>query len=493
MARARGLRLDKPDIAAVRADDNHVMHRLVRGESLMTRCPVLPIGGLRQAWHSGVAQGGSSGTAMREILESRRYSAAAPGLLRSLRMLTRMQGCFALATCLSLFGCGTTVDASPAPEGCDGTVDVPDPALAAGLREQLGLDADEPIPGASLAVPELLSLDNLGIEDLSGLECATSVEQLFLDGNRIEDISILTRLPRLYNLHLDANRIVSLGALSGHQALMTLSARDNLVSSTSDLNDLPELQNLILSGNPLEALEGLDGLDGLFHLSVERTLVAELSSLSKFPALNNAYFTDTKVTSLATLPSHYSLTALHLERAEVEDASIVAALPFLEGLQLGGNRIASIAGIEPANVPRLNSLGLAGNPLTDTSPLANHPQLMVVQISDIGPSGADLGWVTGLMNLMWIEARSDSITDLSPLVGVPRVHTLDLSDNLVEDASLLNDIEFDRCARVSIAGNPGESSSGDVLDALCARNIVVEGYCLPAACDPCEHGAHCGE
>ncbi|WP_437729944.1 hypothetical protein [Sorangium sp. So ce1335] len=85
---------------------------------------------------------------------------------------------------------------------------------------------------------------------------------------------------------------------------------------------------------------------------------------------------------------------------------------------------------------------------------------MMVQIGDIGPSGADLSWVTGLTNLMWIEGRSDSITDLSPLVGIPRVHTLDLSDNLIEDASLLNDIEFDRCARVSIAGNPGESSFG---------------------------------
>ncbi|WP_437949353.1 leucine-rich repeat domain-containing protein [Sorangium sp. So ce296] len=426
-------------------------------------------------------------------------------------MLTRLQGCFALATCLSLFGChvtvddGTTsgpsggtgdpasVDPKPAPEGCSGYLEVPDPALAAGLREQLGLDADEPIPGAALAVPESLSLDNLGIENLSGLECATSVEQLFLQGNRIEDISILAGLPRLYNLHLDANRIVSLGALSGHQGLMTLYARDNLVSSTSDLNDLPELQNLTLSGNPLESLEGLDGLDALYHLSVERTPVADLSSLSKFPALNNAYFTDTKVTSLATLPSHHSLTMLYLEGAEVEDASIVAALPFLEVLMLSDNRIASIAGIDPANVPRLNSLGLAGNPLTDTTPLASHPQLTVVQIGDIGPSGADLSWVTGLTNLMWIEASSDSITDLSPLVGVPRVHTLDLSDNLIEDASLLNDIEFDRCARVSIAGNPGESSFGDVLDALCANNIVVTGYCLPAACDPCEHGAHCGE
>ncbi|WP_437720232.1 hypothetical protein [Sorangium sp. So ce861] len=28
MARARGLRLDKPDISTIRADDNHVMHRL---------------------------------------------------------------------------------------------------------------------------------------------------------------------------------------------------------------------------------------------------------------------------------------------------------------------------------------------------------------------------------------------------------------------------------------------------------------------------------
>ncbi|WP_437977830.1 hypothetical protein WMF11_14090 [Sorangium sp. So ce295] len=436
-------------------------------------------------------------------------------------MLTRTRGFFALATCLSLVGCATivddrsasngppggvegtgdassdtggapgnpSIDPRPAPEGCNGTLDVPDPALAAGLREQLGLGAGEPIPGAAVAAPDILFLADLGIEDLSGLECARSVEQLFLQGNRIEDISVLARLPRLYNLHLDGNRIVSLGALSGHQGLMTLSAKDNLVSSTRDLNDLPELQNLNLSGNPLEALEGLDGTHALFHLSVDHTDVAELSSLSRFPALDNANFTETKVTSLATLPGLHSLTTLILDDAEVEDVRLGAVLPALANLHLSGNHIASIAGLDPARVPALQHLGLARNPLADTSLLSTYPQLRGVTISEIGASGADLSWVTGLAGLTWIEARSDSITDLTPLLGVQRIGVLDLSDNLIEDASPLNDVVFDRCARVSLSGNPGESSFGGVLDALCARNIVVDGRCLPAVCDPCANMA----
>lgn len=435
-------------------------------------------------------------------------------------MLTRTRSFFGLATCLSLFGCATivddrsasngppggaegtgdassqpgdpSIDPRPAPEGCNGTLDVPDPALAAGLREQLGLGADEPIPGAAVAAPDILSLAGLGIENLRGLECATSVEQLFLEDNQIEDVSVLARLPRLYNLHLDANRIVSLGELSGHQGLMTLYARDNLVSSTIDLKDLPELQNLILSGNPLKAIEGLDGTHALFHLSVEHTHVAELSSLSRFPALDNANFTDTEVTSLATLPSLHSLTTLILDDAEVEDVSLGAALPALENLQLNGNHIASIAGLDPASVPNLKHLGLARNPLTDTSPLATHPQLRGVAISEVGASGADLSWVTGLTGLAALEARSNSITDLTPLVSAQHVDMLDLSDNLIEDASPLNDVGFNRCARVSLTGNPGEGSFGSVLDALCAREVVVSGHCMPVVCDPCLNGA-CGE
>ncbi|WP_157906646.1 MULTISPECIES: leucine-rich repeat domain-containing protein [Sorangium] len=411
-----------------------------------------------------------------------------------------------MATYLSLFGCapldddgsasdtggapGASVDARPAPEGCSGILEVSDPALAAGLRQMLGLGADEPIPGAAVAVPRLLILSRLGIEDLSGLECATSAEQLALGGNEIEDISVLARLPRITSLYLDENRIVSLGALSGHPALSTLSAKDNLISSTGDLNDLPELQYLMLSGNPLEALEGLDGVQALYQLAVDRTHIAELSSLSKFPALNVAHFTNTDVRSLGTLPRHGSLRALILADAEVEDARLGAELPALENLQLDGNHIASIAGLDPANVPKLKNLGLDRNPLTDTSPLASHPQLVVVQISEIGSSGADLSWVTGLTGLTWIEARSDAITDLTPLLGVQRIVRLDLSDNLIEDASPLNDVVFQSCARVSLSGNPGESSFGSVLDALCARNIEVDGHCSPAACTPCPN-ANC--
>lgn len=425
-------------------------------------------------------------------------------------MLTRTRSSFVWAMCLSLFGCASvvddgeassdtggapgdgSVDARPAPEGCNGYLEVPDPALAAGLREQFGLGAGGPILGAAVAAPEVLDLAGLGIENLSGLECARSVEQLFLDGNQIEDISVLARLPRLYNLHLDENRIVSLGALSGHQRLMTLYARDNLVSSTRDLKDLPELQNLILSGNPLEALEGLDGTHALFHLSVDHTDVAELSSLSRFPALDNANFTDTKVTSLATLPDLHSLTTLILDDAEVEDVSLGAVLPALANLHLNGNHIASIAGLDPASVPNLQHLGLARNPLTDTSLLAAHPQLRGVTISEVGASGADLSWVTGLTGLAALEARSNSISDLTPLVGAQRIDMLDLSDNLIEDASPLNDVGFSHCARVSLTGNPGEGSFGSVLDALCAREIVVSGHCMPAVCDPCLNGA-CGD
>jgi Leucine-rich repeat (LRR) protein len=427
-------------------------------------------------------------------------------------MLTRTRGFFILAMCLSLFGCarvveeesaegtgdpssaagGTpgdpSIDPKPAPEGCNGVLEVPDPALAAGLREQLGLGADDPIPGAAVAALDSLHLGGLGIENLSGLECATSIEQLFLQGNRIEDVSVLARLPRLYNLHLNENRIVSLGALSGHPGLRTLKADDNLVSSTRDLNDLSELQNLSLSGNPLEALEGLGGTHALFHLSVDRTHVGELSSLSRFPVLNNANFTDTQVTSLATLPDLHSLTTLILDDAEVEDVSLGAVLPALENLHLNGNHIASLAGLDPATVPNLKHLGLARNPLTDTSQLASHPQLVGVTISEVGAGGADLSWVTGLPDLASLEARSNSITDLTPLAGARRVYMLDLSDNLIEDASPLNDVDFIRCARVSLTGNPGEGSFGGVLDALCARVVEVSGYCTHAECDPCANG-----
>ncbi len=164
--------------------------------------------------------------------------------------------------------------------------------------------------------------------------------------------------------------------------------------------------------------------------------------------------------------------------------SLGAVLRSPANLHLSGNHIASIAGLDPASVPSEQHLGLARNPLTDTSPARRLPAAEGDDQRDrIERRGSELE-SRGSRVSERIEARSDSITDLTPLLGVPLIVTLDLSDNLIRGRVSAERRRIQPLRAGLSSGNPGESLVRQRLDALCARNVVVDGYCLPAVCRP---------
>ncbi|MBM3289108.1 MAG: leucine-rich repeat domain-containing protein [Candidatus Hydrogenedentes bacterium] len=117
-------------------------------------------------------------------------------------------------------------------------VSIPDAALEAAIRDELGL------PLGFLTRGDLLRLRQLdvhagakagSIRDLTGLENATNLTFLDVSGNPIADISAVASLVNLLSLNIDGTDVFELSPLAGLINLDSLSACGTLVTDIQPL------------------------------------------------------------------------------------------------------------------------------------------------------------------------------------------------------------------------------------------------------------------
>ncbi len=144
---------------------------------------------------------------------------------------------------------------------------IPDPNLEEAIRQSF----DPPLEG-DILTSDLLELtgldaDNMGIEDLTGLEYCSNLTYLDLWNNQVTDRTPLAGLTNLTYLRLDYNQVSDLTPLAGLTNLTFLSLEGNQVSDLTPLAGLTNLSWLYLYDNqisdiaPLVANVGLDAGD----------------------------------------------------------------------------------------------------------------------------------------------------------------------------------------------------------------------------------------
>ena len=130
-------------------------------------------------------------------------------------------------------------------------IDVPDPNLARILRRRLSLER-----GADITKKAMLELTTLNtnrpkpeIRDITGLEHAINLTELYLDYNYVNDVTPLASLTKLTTLHIEGNRVDRLGVLTGMTELTSLHLSDNWIGYLVPLAGLTNLTDLTL--NPI--------------------------------------------------------------------------------------------------------------------------------------------------------------------------------------------------------------------------------------------------
>ena len=399
---------------------------------------------------------------------------------------------------------------------------IPDVNLRAAIAAALGKAG-----GASITVAEMKTLNRLhapeaGINDLTGLESATSLTRLYLTGNNITDISPLAGLANLEILNLAGNGITDISPLVGLTSLESLLlgsfSGNNNITDISPLAGLSNLTRLALWSRDITDISPLAGLvnltdialfrvritnqaalaslltgrTNLTRLSLGANGITDISPLARLSNLTYLHLSYNNITDISPLASLSNLTRLELVVCDVTDISPLAGLSNLMELHLSYNNITDISPV--AGLANLEILGLPGNGITDISPLVGLTSLESLNLAD-NNNITDISPLASLTSLERLNFRNNDITDISPLASMTNLEWLDFSINHLMRISALAGLanltelflEFNAISdtsplsglanltELSLRGNPlNDTSINDLIPALQNRGVKVQ-------------------
>ncbi|MFS0862256.1 leucine-rich repeat domain-containing protein [Fredinandcohnia sp. 179-A 10B2 NHS] len=213
----------------------------------------------------------------------------------------------------------TYVTTPPVPEG--EFVTFADSALEDAVREALRIYSRDLYESD---MSTLISLDatNRGITNLTGLETATNLEDLYLDNNSISDLKPISGLTNLYYLTLGNNEITDISDLKKLTNLQTLVLDRNQVKDISSLANLKYLTTLSIRGNNVTDISVLANLPIEF-LDISFNKIEDISSLL---VMENLYFVLLMKNNLDLTDGSEDLAVIK----ELEDRGIYAFFEHIE-------------------------------------------------------------------------------------------------------------------------------------------------------------------
>ncbi len=308
------------------------------------------------------------------------------------------------------------------PERIPGTgVYISDPNLRAVIAAALGKEGADtvPITPEEMATLTIIRASNRDIKDLTGIEHAINLEELWISNNPLSDLSPLAELKNLIEVHAWDAEISDLSPFSELAKLRQLDLGSNPTSDLSPLAGLTNLEILTLYGCGLEDLSQLAGLTGLIRLSIANN--DKLSDVSPLAGLINLEWLDChRCDSLSDLSPLAGLTDLeylnlnHTRRGSDYSLSPLSGLTGLRRLRLAENRISDVSPL--AGLTDLARLDLPRNQIVDISPLSSLTGLTELYLHANRIS--DVSSLAGLINLEWLDLRVNRIADISALDGL---------------------------------------------------------------------------
>ena len=249
----------------------------------------------------------------------------------------------------------------------DASVWMPDANLRAAMRNKLNISDDTELTQGRMTDFSNLTIENKGINDITGLEYATNLKKLELRNNRISDITPLTGLTQLTELKVGENNISDITALAGLIKLTHVGLAENEITDITALANLTTLKELWLRQNSISDITTLRNLTKLTRLNLEKNEVSDIAALANLTKLTYLNLKNNEVSDITALGNLTKLTYLNLRYNEVNDITALGNLTKLTELWMADNNISDVSPL--SSLTKLKKLGLANNPILDTSPL----------------------------------------------------------------------------------------------------------------------------
>ena len=297
-------------------------------------------------------------------------------------------------------------------------ISIPDPNLAAAVRETLGL-----APGTPITQMDMLGLvkfsdhdfDYLHAADLTGLQHAIKMRELaFLKGTQISDITPLAGLTNLTWLSLNNSSVSDISAVAGLTNLTGLGLYNNSVSDISAVAGLTNLTELNLGNNHISDISAVAGLTNLTGLGLYNNSVSDISAVAGLTNLTELNLGNNDISDISAVAGLTNLTVLRLGGNDISDISAVAGLTNLTELNLGNNDISDISAV--AGLTNLTELNLGNNDISDISAVAGLTNLTELNLGNNHIS--DISAVAGLTNLTVLRLGGNDISDISAVAGL---------------------------------------------------------------------------
>ena len=327
---------------------------------------------------------------------------------------------------------------------------IPDTALAAAIRDSLGLPSSTRIKAETLQNLKILDVQTDAIETLTGLERAVNLATLIINGGSITDITALQGLTQLTTLEINSDAITDITALQGLTQLTTLKInggsitdiialqaltqlavlelRDNAITDITPLSELITLTTLDLSGNSISSIGALEKLTGLTMLNLSGNSIISIDGLQKLTALMTLNLSNNSITSIDGFEVEMDLAAL-----EPGDITPAQGLTGLTVLDLSDNSISSIDGLQ--DLTNLEMLGLSNNSISSIRLLQGLTGLTVLDLS--GNSINNIDALQNLTRLTTLDLSANDFSDIQSLQGLITLRQLSLTSNNISDASSL--------------------------------------------------------
>jgi len=294
-------------------------------------------------------------------------------------------------------------------------VDIPDDNLRSAIAQTLGKAADVPITLLEMGTLKVLRANDRGISDLTGLETASRLRDLYLNNNVITDLSPLSGLKKLYWLELNHNEILSdLSPLSSLPNLNILNIEHNAIPDLSPLTELTTLHHIRMHHNIIEDLSPISGLHNLRALGIGENLITDLTPLKDLKKLEWINMSGNPPADLTPLSGLMSLRSIHSWGTPILDLAPLKDLPKLRVLDICGGEISDISVL--AEMTNLTEIYLVGNDITDISSLASLPHLTRLNLSHNDIS--DISTLAGLPHLKWLAFTHNTVSDVSSIEGL---------------------------------------------------------------------------
>ena len=361
------------------------------------------------------------------------------------------------------FGLAQVADNSP--------VTIPDANLRAAIAQSLGKPIEAQLTVGDMLNLTLLDGQDANIQDLTGLEHARNLVELWLQRNSVTDVSAIAGLTQMNSLYLEDNSVTDISALSGLTQLRELYLGRNNVADISALAGMTELRYLSLPAYSISDVSALSGMKQLIELSLGGNNLTDLSALSGATQLKYLYLGDNSLSDVSLLSEFTQLIELSLGDNSVTDISALSGLTQLKSLYIARNRISDVSAL--SGLKKLTTLTLGGGDFTDVSVLSELTRLQSLSLEDNNLT--DLSAISGLTQLNFLSLANNNLTDLSAISGLTQLTHLYLPGNSIADIRPLESLA--QLNYVDLGENPLNYTAINAhIPAMQAKGVRIQFY-----------------